>query len=210
MKIKQFNTTYENQFKFVEIEPYTRHNNRPVTRFNLYQWCPIKNDWCRMLMPGSWNLNLESKTTKKLPASQCSVPQRILNGIESPHKHIIVCREKHSTEYFQANSTEDIGRACVHIVKRRNDEGFYPDPDDPPQEPKTKPEDIEDKELSKACQDLWNTYNNQLKWHKEDLKFHQDLEKVLKEDNYFLAKILLESRSNYEYEGFTIETLTSI
>lgn len=212
MNVEKFNEKYDGRFRYVEICPYVRdHNKHHVRRFNLEQWCPNANKWFRMLLPGTWHQNFESENETPVSDDECVIRERVLNQIEFVSGGvgiaIIVCEEKHCTQYFDASTTEAIGRAALHLLRERNDQSYYYDPGDPPEEPKTKPDFIEDEELRTACEKQWQEHERELKYHQEQAREYQLVQKTLEDCNYARATALLLNRHGYEYEGFALETL---
>lgn len=211
MKITDFNKQYKGEFRFAEIEPYTRQDKYHIRRFNLEQWCQIAERWFRMLMPGRWDQRFGSENKTPVSNDECyPVYERLLDDLENIRPVIIVCEEKHGTQYFSASNTEDIGRAALHLLKERNSQGYYPKPDDLPEKPQNKPEEMVDPQMIKFCKEQWKRYDSVLESLVQEREFYKSVQKALKENDYVIAAGLLEDRDGCEYEGFVIETLTEV
>ena len=161
-------------------------------------------------MIGRWGQNFESKNETPVSDDKCMVSERLMDNLENIRPAVIVCEEKHGTRYFVANSTEDIGRAALHLLKERNEQGYYPEPDAPPEEPQNKPEEMVDAQMVKSCKEQWERYNSVLESLAQEREFYESVQKALKENHYVLATRLLESRDGYEHEGFVIETTSDV
>ena len=197
-------------FHFTEIEPYTRHSRCHVRRFNLQQWCPLAERWCRVLMPGNWCQNFESEDETPVNDDICVIKSTLLEAIKNPPKAVIVCQEKHGIQYFSANSTVEIGMAALHLVKERHKQGYYWMGREPTQ-PDRKPEDFLDSpKFAAVARREWEVYERDLQQYKGEKEFMGVLERTLTENHYGGAVSLLKSHDGYEYEGFVIEVLTSV
>jgi hypothetical protein len=218
MNIQQFNAYYDKRFKYVEIESYTRHNNQHVRRFNLQQYCPVNGHHCRMLVPGTWHLNFESEDETPVDDGVCVISERRRERIENYPKHIIVCREKHSTHYYDACDTETIGRTAIFILKNRAEcEDYYElsqhsidrENEEIP-EPTQLAEDFpNDPEFAKLASTEWERYNQHYRRRKNEKEFRIRHARAMK-GHYVQAVGLLQERNGYEYEGFEFEELMSI
>ncbi len=196
-------------FRFVE-KLYMRHNHYHVRRFNLEQWCPIVEKWHRMLLPGNWNQIFKSDNKTPVPNEKCIIAPRLLRAIENPPKAIIVVREKHGINYYDANSTEGIGRASLQILGERENQGYYSAIGELPEPPKHKPEYFDDPAMVNFCEKQWTEYARKQSYYSESNNFWTKVKRALKEDHYVLATLLLEDRNMHEYEGFEIEVLIGL
>ena len=223
MNITKFNAANLKRFQYVEVDPYTRDSGQHVRRFVLHQHCPILDKYCRMLVPGNWNVNFKSDDGKPVDDDTCVISQHRIDNLEnrpygSRPKHIIMCREKHFTYYYDAPDTETIGRTAIHILKKRAEGSCYyalsqhsiDRENEIPSEPTQKPEDFpNDPEFANLATTKWGQYNREYKARKEEKDFRTHYARAMKTD-YTLAVELLQERNDYEYEGFEFESLTKI
>ena len=161
-------------------------------------------------MIGRWGQNFESKNETPVSDDKCMVSELLMDDLENIRTAVIVCEEKHGIQYFVSNSTEDIGRAALHLLKERNEQGYYPEPDSPPEEPQNKPEEMADSQMVLFCKEQWEQYKMVLESLAQEREFYESVQKALKENDYVIAAGLLESRDGYEYEGFVIETTSDV
>lgn len=219
MNITQFNEDWNKRnkrnksFRFVEIEPYVRHNNKHVRRFNLQQYCPKIDKYCRMLLPGHWGHNIVSDDETPIIDEKCFIRDSLLRDLAKPTKYIIICKEKHGTNYFDASTTEVIGCTAIHILKSRAEQGYYyelepVDKEDPPK-PTQKEEDFpNDPVFAKLAREEWGKYNRDIQRQLNDKDFRVRFDKA--PNDYREALHLLIKRNDYQYEGFRLEVLESI
>lgn len=195
-------------FRFSE-KKYTRlESGRHVRRFQLEEWCPLAQKYYPVLSTGRWYFVAESADATPVRDDQIVFSDRLLNAIRNRPKEIAVFREDNGNRYFDACTTEDIGRACVSVLKQRKQEGWFTKPGPEPVPPSRKPEDFEDdKELQKAVTRQWANYTVNLRDWKEEVSDWEDLQEAVNTDNYYVAFTLCQSRSGYEYEGFSLERL---
>jgi len=199
--------TSEN-FRFVEIV-VNKNEHYSARKFILEEWCPQKRDWCKMLLPGNW-AQIHQNTNTLITDEDCVVSKKFLKRLNNRLGGVIICKEKHDTSYYNANTTEMIGLASLSILGRRFNEGCYSFEIEKPIEPKYLPINFNEETLQNACKTQWNTYTRVLEYYKENKNFTQKVEKALKDDDYQLATQLLMIRDGYEYEGFVIEPLTRV
>lgn len=210
---KSFGTNLE-QFRLVEIESYVRHNGHHVRRFNLQQYCPTIDSYCRMLVPSHRSLNFTSQIKTPLSDDECVIKDSLLEDIENPPKYIIVCEEKYSTNYFHACTTEVIGRTAIHILKERAQQGFYYELDltdrEDPLKPTKKEDDFpHDPTFAQLAREQWEEYDRVMRRQLEEKNFRVRFNKAMN-DYSEAVSLLCERNDCCEYEGFRFEVLGSI
>lgn len=220
MKIEQFNKKFKDKVRFVEISPFTRHNGQIVRRFNLEQWCPIADQWFRMISPGRrWHQNFTGAADQPLTDSELIIDSRLIRDVEmrlnrTPNA-IMIVTEKHCVSYYDASSTEAIGLTCLAILRDRDSQNYYATSkeleSEKPSPPKHKPEDFGDElELAEVCFKQWKSYEMSLKNYEQELQLRQGIDRALSEKDYWIAYHILESRRDYEYERIEVELLSVI
>jgi hypothetical protein len=212
MKIQEFNVLYNNRFRYVESPSYEQRG-KIVRSFKLEQYCPMAETWCRMLVPGRWNLSF-SADERNIPPSDDSLTLdnalivRIQTYLHGGPRWIIIVEEKHVTRYFGADDTEQIGQACLQLIKERKEFGYFPSDDlKPPEAPPVIQASPDDREAMKLIADREQRYKNQMRQYRSDLELLQLLRRALDNNDYHAAYRILSERNGYEYEGFRIEKL---
>jgi len=207
MTISEFNENQSGKFRLVEIDPYVRHNKHHVRRFKLEQFCPIADKWVRICVPVPSLLNFQSSNKDPLTDDKLVLSQKKWDNLVSAlhRQYIIVLREKHGERYFAANTTEHIGRACLKVIQERKEEGYYESYSEEPEQPKHRPDEFEDDpHLKKTVEEQWGDYRQKLASHRESMRQEEELERILSDQDYHGAKVFLEGRNGYCYEGFSI------
>lgn len=187
MKIQEFNEANE-QFRFVEIAPYLRHDNCHVRRFSVQEWCPLAKKWCRIFSLGRWIISFVSKNNTPLSDDDILVTDSLKDSILKRPKAIIICEEKHGTYYYDASDTETIGLTCIKIIQDRYEQGYYVD--------LLEMDVPTDEEILKSNTNKSNALDC--------------LNSAINDKNYVNAFNFLSDRADFEYEGFKIQTLLSI
>lgn len=112
-------------FRCVETKPYMRKGLHSRI-FKMEQFCPIAKEWRIMLVPGNnWTLVFRSEDETPVPDGECVISDRKRDALKDIPNYIIVCKEKHGTNYYDAHDTESIGNTAIHILKERMKLGYY-------------------------------------------------------------------------------------
>lgn len=207
MTISEFNESQSGKFRFIEIDPYVRHNKHHVRRFKLEQFCPMADKWARICVPVPSLLNFESSNEEPLTDDKLVFSRKKRDSLISilHRQYIIVLREKYGERYFAANTTEQIGRTCLKVIQERKEEGYYQSYSEEPEQPKHKPDEFEDDlHLKNTVEKQWGNYHQKLAYHRESMRQEEEANRILSEQDYHGAKVFLEGRNGYEYEGFSI------
>ena len=194
MNIDEFNEKYKGKFRYVKKNTQTKdHTFTPI--FRLEQWCEKAQKYCRMLMPGYW---------QSLAKDEC-VPQELIDNLNNIF--VIVVNGKYGDCYYRAFNSEDIGLFSLQFLQEKLDDGLF-GVRPKPEPPKYQPTDFEDdSELKLTCSQQHKEYQQLLKDHESSLKIREFVDRALKERDYALAFSLVNERTNYEYERFSIERL---
>lgn len=123
-------------------------------------------------------------------------------------KRIIIFSEKHGDRYFSAKTIEDIGAVCLKVARERIKDGYWYDTT--PyygKSPEVTQEEIDalpDGALKNRLQKEIELYNDRK--NREDRKFDRlrKLVSAVKEGDEKAARMLIDERKDYEYEGYEI------
>ena len=148
-----------------------------------------------------------SSQVKKKPSKKKTKKQRI-----------IVFDEKHGDRYFDASTAAKLQAVALKILTERLKSGYWyfkPEPfkEDPEKEIEKLTKDSEqitDSFLRNAAEERIGRLHKGLDAYKRDTRMWEEIQKAVKEKDGNLAYQLLNSRRNYEYEGFDLEYLENV
>lgn len=140
--------------------------------------------------------------------------------------NILVCQEKHATVYWRADNPQEWAHSSLAILTRRWNDGYWYYEPEMPERPDHKPEDIktiQDTEYRQILEQRWKWYQAALaEWNSANDWYSRAKAVVEKQDTSCVtigsgkwsrqepkAWVLLNERSDYEYEYVEIETLRS-
>ena len=210
MNIKDFNKKYENQYRYVELEPYVRHNNQHVRSFQFQQFCPSNNEWA---IDKLLNCHVNATSNDDTPVSDdlCLVHKQVEDRIKNPPKYILIVKDKHCDYFYAIKDMNMYGATALHLLKERKEEGYYYFSDEEkPEKPTHSEDDFDDPELKNTIRYQWNKYKERLRSWKEDKGQSELLDFAINKKNYNSAIRFLESRSDYEYEAVELTRLDEI
>ena len=99
----------------------------------------------------------------------------------------------------------------MKIIQERKEQGYYRSYSEEPEQPKHKPDEFEDDpHLKKTVEKQWSDYQQELAYHRENVSQETEVERILSEQSYYGAKVFLEGRDGYEYEGFSIHLTETV
>jgi len=132
-------------------------------------------------------------------------------GPDKDEDRILVFKEKHGERYFSAATHEQIGRACLKILKERLKEGWYGTDEKgiPPLELELAQyeEDLKGVKHDLCQKDVQNRIDNvkhEIEWKKMRIKFFIQTKEVVKRKDWRQAWWLIWNRRDGEYEGAEI------
>lgn len=190
----------DDKFRFVRIEPFTWSNGSVDQRFLLEEWCPVIGKYVKCL----WCSPLATFSGKDDKAIEDALTKRV-NGLRNSQR-VIVYGEY--DEIYSANTTEEIGRVCVYIIKQADESGFFESYGEP-KKPDFNIDSITNPILRSKAEEILKEYKRQLRFYEENEYEINLLEKALAGD-YIAAYTLCEKRSGSEYENFEIKEVNTI
>lgn len=118
---------------------------------------------------------------------------------------IIVFKEKHGNIYYKFSTIKDVQSASLDVLKNRID-WFYkleePTTDIVGSDIKKLPESLQEEAVRKL-----KTFRRRLDLIKEENDMYDLAHYALEDQNGFLAWWIIRNRQDYEYEGFSIESI---
>ena len=133
---------------------------------------------------------------------------------------VLIFHEKHGERYFHVPTENHLHAACLLVLTERfNVGGWYHDPctekkhswdPDPPQMSLEEIEKLPEGTIRGAAKKQHDKYS---KWVQEREEGHREylrIQEAIEEEDGAKAYYLLRSRSDYEYEGFTIMQFEAI
>lgn len=125
---------------------------------------------------------------------------------------LLIFDEKHSNRYFLCKDQEAVGRACLIILAERIDPAYgyiqHPGPEsDLRLEPELTKEEIEklpEKYRKKELATVQTNARERRDWA-EAVELFENAHKAVANKDGNLAYMILNDRSDYEYEGFSFE-----
>lgn len=200
MNINTFNLLHQHQLRIVVGY---REDLRIVQ-----QWCPIAKIWSRipgsLLDYGRSHFSIDNSTPSDyIPEHMVRATEEYANNAYSA-KCILVIKGKHDDVYYDASTTESLGRACIKTLIDNRDSGCYQVWEQDPQAPTYDLESLQqfDKNsiVYKAGVDEISKYKNKIKRINDSISFLEEVNTAIKNMSYFDAFKLLDQRSSSEYE----------
>jgi len=133
--------------------------------------------------------------------------RRIDKLFEGSRPVIVVFREKHCEPKHACLDRDEFERLCLTAVWERYHRGYYeayPEPSSPPL-PKEQVAAMPDSDTKRAAQREWEHHASAMGWHQESLEVLGLAETALRDRDGGIAFLVLDARSDAEYEGFEIE-----
>jgi len=130
-------------------------------------------------------------------------------------KQVIVLREKHGDLILDASTEAKMQKAALSIVKARfggPQSAYLEDLIEPtkPDIARDKINTILNKELHRAAESAWYNYDREMQRYLRAKDRNDDIRRCIAGKSGRLAIQILESRSSYEYEGFSIENVLDV
>lgn len=129
------------------------------------------------------------------------------------YPYVLVTGEKHGERYFHVLTLDAFRKACLKLVKERNEEGWYEYEDaseiEKPALTKEQVAWLPEGRVRNTAEEEWTEYENQLKRVEGEKHERALLARALKDDGAAAAE-LLAARKGHEYEGFEIEIFESL
>jgi len=194
-------------FCLLPEEPMKHRADEQV--FRLHEWSNIKQDWVRTLVPGGGRVRFFYH--KDLPLERCYVPVRYVERIREANQRtmLLIFKEKHGTGYYLCRDIDELGAACLSVMRQRREQGWYTSFQVHLQKPVTPLEAINPKDgpLMDACQRQWDNYHRSLKEYQDAKQYEEQADKILEELSLLDAYYFLDERSahGYEYEKMEVE-----
>ena len=138
--------------------------------------------------------------------------RRINELFEDGRPVIVVFREKHCDPKHACLDRNEFERLCLTAVWERYHRGYYeayPEPSPPPLS-KEQVAAMPDSDTKRAAQAEWEHHASATGWHRESLEILGLAETALRDRDGAIAFLVLDARSDAEYEGFEFETSPAI
>jgi len=148
------------------------------------------------------------KVYRSVRMSSERAKKRIEKMFEGGGRVVVVFREKHADPKHACLSAEEMERLCLAAVWERYHQGYFAVETSEVQRPPLEREAVEalpDGDTKRAAQREWKQYDSALGWRREEKAQREMAETAMRERDGALAFLLLEARSDYEYEGFEVE-----
>jgi hypothetical protein len=135
-------------------------------------------------------------------------PERLSKMLEQ-HKAVIVhAGDKHDDSRYLATTLDEVRDACCEIIRNRKDYYWAPTMPPAPELSETDIAKLPEGAVKAAANNQHAIYKRDLRDFQRDRAAWNALQKAAKEGDLSAALFALESRSGYEYEGFSIEPAT--
>jgi len=133
--------------------------------------------------------------------------RRINKLFEDGRPVIVVFREKHCDPKHACLDRDEFERLCLTAVWERYHRGYYeahPEPATPPLS-KEQVAAMPDSDTKRAAQKEWEHHAAASGWRQGSLEILELAETALRDRDGALAFLVLDARSDGEYEGFEVE-----
>lgn len=181
-------------------------------RYSIVQYCPRADVWATphtMHLGGRWPVHLVEAHDSPVPDEMVEVARLYAEqGYRSPLA--LIANEKHGDLYYEASTPELLGLACLELLQRRLDDGWYNAGDEPEPVPsgQLSPEALRDDpvlyEVAVRRQASWQ---NRMDAYLGAVEFQQTAKKAIANRWFQEAWMLLRQRSDYEYEAVELVEL---
>lgn len=201
-----FEYTFENlKFKLI---PKKCNMNKYDVKYVLYEYGEITKKWYRcMLISPYFFFSKDNFSFKELESS-------IVYRLVGSTKKILIFNDKYSDSIYDASNTENIGLACLKVLKERYEDSYYGVYNSlsyiESQKPNQDASLITDPTLKKEYDKLQNTYLNNIRIYHEQKEFVENVKKAIDNVDLNLAYSLLNQRIHYEYEGFNLINVETV
>ena len=120
---------------------------------------------------------------------------------------ILIAHEKHGNRYYDASTPENLGRACLQILKERQEDGYYDLGDPPDGKDILSLEEIQElpRRLQESERAMVNAYLKEERRYKQFKTDFDTLTKIIAEGDWQNAYKCLRLYANGEYERISLE-----
>jgi len=201
--LSEFNTLFAGKFEYVYDHTWPRAGE---DAYHLRAWSDLKQTW---VMPQPGRIRVRVCVPEGTPFAEVQVSMSYVRQVQAmiDQPTLLVFKEKHEDRYYLCRNIDELGTACLDVMRDRRDQGYYKSYPVAMNKPKTIVADIDpaDDELRVATHRMWERYARAEEQARRSEETEKLAEEILEKGLLTEAFWFLHDRDDNEYERMEVE-----